>query len=132
MLAPYWKVHLEIKLLEIEELAASTSWREEQSFVAIARLMIVARTVGWLRRKQAKTYSWVLVICFFRAEGLACFIKSIILCKTYCPLGVVRAFLLARPCISVCIFFSCEAMFSSQKFSYGTHHIESLDTCMEY
>ena len=57
MLTRYWKVHLEIKLQLSEELATGASLREEQSFVAIARLMIVARTVGWLRRKQAKTYS---------------------------------------------------------------------------
>jgi len=52
MLTPYWKVHLEIKLLEREELAAGASWREEQSSVVIARLMVMASTIGRLRRKQ--------------------------------------------------------------------------------
>ena len=46
---------MEIKLLEIEELAASTSWREEQSFVVIERLMIVGSTTARLRRKQIVT-----------------------------------------------------------------------------
>jgi len=52
MLTPYWKVHLEIKLLEREELAAGASWRKEQSSVVIARLMVMASTIGRLRRKQ--------------------------------------------------------------------------------
>jgi len=40
---------------EREELAAGASWREEQSSVVIARLMIMASTIGRLGRKQIVT-----------------------------------------------------------------------------
>jgi len=95
MLTPYWKVHLEIKLLE----RGACCWRILEGGAKLCCHCKVDDSGKHNRSAGQETdcdsinlFLELQSLCcisdaFLRIESLACFIKNITFCKNYCSLG---------------------------------------------